>query len=243
MPDQVQSLVFTASLAAVGWITTHLVDRVVSTPTIEYSISKTKDGNIQSFNLVLANITRDRSFEDINIVFQSDPCKSRNGKNLGGYVNCFSEINIIPEEPADDGLEPPNSYLTSAVLKIPKIMPGGVYNIHSRYNGNDKNITRVRLSSDKTTINFLKSGFETKIVRYEIFILIVFFIIWSLPFLYFTFKQSNEKTGPMENKESAVQTPHIPTEAKPSPPSPVAGRPPQALAHDSHSTSGVRRGS
>lgn len=179
--SEFRSVFLTASFGALGWLVTHIVDRIVSTPAVQYKIEHpTIDSNI--FSIKLENITRNQHFDDVSLTVRSE--KKCGEKNQ--ITDCFTEKKFIAIEPANLGYRPVTFTEVSMSYNIPRMMPGSEYVLSAVYNGTASNKIYINLDSNKSTIRYINKSIETYIVKNEIKILLIILILWgfSLIFLY-----------------------------------------------------------
>ena len=150
-------LLITVLIGAIGWLFTHVVERVTDSPTVEYRLttSQTADGGLLKIRLV--NVTRSTSFQMVRFLILA-PTDGR-----------IREVEVRPVEPSFEGDIEPHVFGRSADLTIERFMPGARFYVLVAYSGNER--PRLRASSADAPIRFQRRSLETVFARYELVIL------------------------------------------------------------------------
>ena len=178
-------LLITVLVGAVGWLFTHLVERVSNSPTIEYTIETIGPPSQQVLKLGLINVTRSTSFEDVRILLTAPK---------GGSI---SDVFVAPREPSFEGDVGPEVYGRSADIVIERFMPGAQLEISAPYTGRGR--PAVRASAKDVPIHFRERGLETFFARREVEIfggLAIFWLLLSIGIFASWFVRGRKKTGP-----------------------------------------------
>ncbi len=65
--------ILTLIVAGMAWTLSHIVDPLLATPMLTYSIQVLNDGGKKSIYLTLKNITRDKTFRDVRVIVTAAP--------------------------------------------------------------------------------------------------------------------------------------------------------------------------
>jgi hypothetical protein len=174
--------VVTVVVAILGWLVTHFSDRVLDSPTIEYSIDVAPTNNDNVVEVSISNVTRDVAFKDLTILLSP-----ADGSILSGF-------RVVPVEPAYEGDNPPG---TEGVFTFPVIQPGWTYRVSAHFTGPTR--PSLRLKNAASTIYATEPSIETFIARYETRILLVLSGIWTVILvvaLWLSWRQDRQETNP-----------------------------------------------
>ena len=159
--------VVTFILGVLGWLVSHMVDRIVETPTLEYHVEEIDDGGRRGMIVELINVTRNKSFAGLEarIVFED--------------ARQYGKATLTTAQPAFEGTTPPTTVGGTTTFTLPPMLPGseaafGVSAISMR-----KPSLRIS-STEATPIRLQQRGLETFFARNEIAILLGLFILWLL---------------------------------------------------------------
>jgi hypothetical protein len=163
------SYFITAVAAILGWLITHYVDRVTQTPTIEYKISETSQGDRTTVSYLLTNVNRTQAYGPIHVGFLAAP---------GAPI--VTKLRVRPVEPAHEGDEPPVHGAASAQYTIPKMMPGAGINFTLATAGKDRPRLYLSSSDPKESVRFTESSVDTWVATNETTIVIFLIALWAL---------------------------------------------------------------
>lgn len=175
----------TVALGCAGWFVTHTVDRVTSSPTLEYELTLEKVRTGAVAQLQVANLTRDRTFDDVRFDILAP-----NGVRFG-------RPSTVAVQPADDGTTPPDAIGGAATFTIARMQPGNVYRLTVPYAG--KAMPTVRITSEKSVIRPVRPSLETNFARYEFRYFLGLGLLGaaaSLAYLYFARRAGRAVAGP-----------------------------------------------
>jgi hypothetical protein len=159
-------LLITAAIGALGWVFTHVVDRVTESPTVEYKITEGSLGKDKLLEVRLVNVTRSTSFSTVRLLMTVPN---------GGLIK---DVKVTPVEPAFEGDVEPHVYGRSADVTLERFMPGARFDIRATYSGPRR--PALRASAVDTPIRLQKRGLETLFARYEVVILSGLALIWLI---------------------------------------------------------------
>ena len=146
----------TLVLAIIGWAVAHIVDRVVTAPTIEFRTSTLHQDGQKILGVTLTNLTADKTFRGLRLVLVSPP---------GGTIQLME---VFPVEPAFEGDEPAtvesNSVRSSASFRFAEIQPEGSLEARASYRGQ---MPRIRITLDSGTARLVRPSIETWLARHE----------------------------------------------------------------------------
>lgn len=151
----------TAIIAALGWLLTYYVDRVTSSPTIEYSISTKSVNSAWVTTYRLTNISRTKSFEAIEVHFLP-----RDGARI---IN----MKVLAVEPASEGA----GSSEGARFVIGRLMPGASIDFFVAATGPSPPKMHV---DSPSALRLTPPSLETDLVRNEMCIVISLIVGWIL---------------------------------------------------------------
>ncbi len=159
--DRRESLTILLStiLAVEGWLFTHLLDQVNTSPILEYRIEE-RNLNSQKREMIIQvqNLNFNKSFKNVELIIVS-PQGSR----------ILSAL-TTPVEPADDGFGELIQTENSASFTIDQIMPNSIIRTRIQYQGSRPNL---RIKSDQQAILMIEPGIMTSVARNQSLFLIL----------------------------------------------------------------------
>jgi hypothetical protein len=156
--------VVTILMAALTWSLTHVADRLLATPMLQYEVQDLSSQGRQTQYLTFKNITRDKTFRGVRLVMTAPA------------DGLFTQGAVIPVQPASEGDRPYQMVGRTFEFTFPELQPGWKVEISVDYTGSAP--PTIRLSSSEQTIYAVKPSVETWLVEYELYILIGFAAIW-----------------------------------------------------------------
>lgn len=168
----------TLAVAIAGWSATHVVDRVIGAPTLEYEAAESMasplphEPNAKLQTLRLTNLTRSTTFKNLTVVLMAP----RGTKVLNETTE------IVAVAPAFEGNDPWKYRGGMATYVIPKVHPGWTYLVRVGYVGDRLPI--LRFESDDS-IYTTRPNWETFIVKREVWILCAIGGFWSVFILWY----------------------------------------------------------
>ena len=161
---------------AVGWAATHVVDRLTSSPILEYAIVKARSKpafgppQLKQLGIVLTNLTRDTTFKNLGIVLVAPE-----GTEIVGE---WTEMH--PSPPAFEGNEPWRQQRRRFQYTIPSVHPGSEFFIKVGYVGEAAPVLRFESSQP---LFATRRNLETWFVRHETGFLAMLCGFWLLALL------------------------------------------------------------
>ena len=154
--------------ATAGWGGTYIMNNVVSVPTIEYDIelSKHTDGRIA---VTIRNLSRTHKFSGLNFILRlpvEDP---------GEFIDAKVEA-IQPAYAAREMIKVDNASVT---YPSQALHPGTALKLIASYDKAVKTPT-FHIAENGDAVRLVESGTLTWIIRNEIKVLVVLFIVWTL---------------------------------------------------------------
>jgi len=195
-------LVVTLAVAIVGWSATYVVGRITSAPTLEYEVSDPSPVQIvgqpgaQRMRVRLANLTRAATFKNLTVVLLAP----KETTLLG------DAIEILPLPPAFEGNEPWKLRGGMARYTIPKVQPGWEFVVQVAFTGKVPPV--LRFESDDSVYTTVPT-WETRFVRYEVWILAALAAVWAsviAMFVLVSFGVSLRRKRPTCNPEMFDET-------------------------------------
>jgi hypothetical protein len=155
----------TILFAVGGWIVTHLSDRILSSPVIEYSENETLYcGGITKVYYEISNISHDTAFESFEIQILCKEGKFYKAEKI------FHQPLICDQEI----IKHPN--FNELHIPVPKLHPGAKLGIEIFHNG--KKLQLYYSNKSSQSILLKQKGVETFIIKYEIILLCTLFVVW-----------------------------------------------------------------
>ena len=148
-------MIVTLALVIIGWAVTHVVDRVISAPTIEdYTVTKIVDKHPVLY-IRLTNLADATTFRNLSLkIFPPS------GTTIG-------RLRVIPVAPASAGDERSvNDGRLSAWAQIAEIQPGNVFYGRVPYTGDQPPLVQISLVN--ATARIVEPSLETWFVKHEI---------------------------------------------------------------------------
>jgi len=158
--------IVTLVVAGMAWTLSHIVDPLLATPMLMYSIQVLNDGGKKSIYLTLKNITRDKTFHDVRVIITAAP-----GDTLANRA-------VIPVQPAWEGDQPGVREGRTFDFTFPEIQPNGQFEMTASYRTETR--PSLRISEPKGTVDPITPSVETFLVEHEIALfggLLAFWII------------------------------------------------------------------
>jgi hypothetical protein len=157
----------TALVAALAWTFTHGSDRITQTPFLLYSVQNiTLDGKT-STHIDLHNITRDKTFKNVNIVVTA------------ATTDTVLSGSIIPYQPAYEGDKPWRIAGRTFEFTFPAIEPAWQFEINVLHKTDAPVAIRLSTTGDQYFYATQPST-ETYLVEHELGITLAFFIISAI---------------------------------------------------------------
>lgn len=151
----------TAIIAALGWLLTYYVDRVTSSPTIEYSISTRSVDTTYVTTYRLTNVSRTKAFEAIEVYF------------LPRVGTQIINMKVLAVEPASEG----SGNADKARFVVGRLMPGASIDFVVAATGPSPPKMHV---DSPSALRLTPPSLETSLVRNEMCIIIWLIIGWVL---------------------------------------------------------------
>lgn len=203
----------TVLLAAVAWGTNYVVDRVVDTPFVQYSISKSDitiegEAPVKQITISLANLSVNTLFEgtffyirkvspDTDLVFLEFP-----EKNLRNRVESLSHVWLAHDpEACPKGIV--NWDFNGVEYCVPNLPPSGAVNLIAYYRGTDEPIFQGRA---RRPMKLQEPSFLTWIVRYDVEVIGGAIAIWLTLSLLLLFRGGgNPQLGSQQGSSGSTQ--------------------------------------
>jgi hypothetical protein len=157
-------LLITVLIGALGWLFTHVVERVSDSPTVEFVVTEGTRGAQKTFDIQLSNVTRATSFNAVRILILAP---------RGGQI---IDVSVTPREPSFEGDTEPHVFGRSADITLERFNPGARFQILAVYTGEGR--PTLRASATDVPIRFQERGLETFFAKNEVAILSVLAVLW-----------------------------------------------------------------
>lgn len=159
----------------VGWSFTHVVNRLLQSPTLEYKIRESRE-KANSLSYEIENITRDKLFKDLTFLLLFDgPAKEKLIK---------ADLVVLPPARISGEVKlPPVVEAEYAKFFVPEFHPNWrmALKVELKVGLSEKEYPRLRFSTgDDKPIRLVPASFETFLVKHEFSIILILLVSWSL---------------------------------------------------------------
>lgn len=189
----------TVVIAATAWTFTHAAERLSKTPYLKYSVEEIKADDKRSTYINISNITRDKTYKNVNLLVTASPKDSI----VGGSV--------IPYQPAFEGNESWTVAGRTFFFSFPAIEPGWKFDVSILHRTDDPVV--IRLSTfDGQSFYAVRPSLETFLVENEMTIILIFFCVAVLALIISFLYSANQSppTNPTTTLSMQITTPPIP---------------------------------
>jgi hypothetical protein len=155
-------------VAALAWSVTHIVDRLIQMPIIEYNLSDPQTMGSRVVKCEVTNIC-DKVFRNLNLYLSAaEGAKIKISDPEIGFIKP-----IMPDQ-----FQSRAAYIQgdNAAYFVPELQPECSASIEARINGVGS--VDLRYNSGTESIRLIERGFETWLVKNEIAIMISLFVFW-----------------------------------------------------------------
>jgi hypothetical protein len=159
----------TLILGVLGWLLSHTVDRIISSPTVEYDIRQYQGGDRRGVIVHLRNITRDKSFDHVQATVTFP-----DGKNF--------KWGMVAAAPASEGDEPPVHQGATVSFAMPLLMPGTKVGFAASATGTAEPVVRI-WSAASQPVRLQRRGAETFFARHETGVMTGLIALWLVALL------------------------------------------------------------
>jgi hypothetical protein len=144
----------TVLVAILAWSITHIADRVVTSPTVEFSLRAEKSSSGQTIKVTLRNLS-DRSFVNLRFELQGNnirPCSRP----------------MVFEPPAWASSSGPEQGTDAVAFQVSQLQPGWTVILCGSYQANDQEpLFVLKSSQNNQAIMLRRPGLATWILRFE----------------------------------------------------------------------------
>jgi hypothetical protein len=155
----------TILFAVCGWTITHTVDRLTTSPVIEYEMSVHQVHNQYQYSIAISNITLSQTFR--NIKFTLIP--EERGNILDAHLKQVEPLNVTDE---------PIRTNTSYEVAVEEMHPGMQF-IVELLTKNERGI-HIHFTCRNNSIKLMEASTQTYLVKHEIGILSVLIFVWII---------------------------------------------------------------
>lgn len=157
----------TVVIAATAWTFTHAAERLSKTPYLKYSVEDIKADDKRSTYIKISNITRDKTYKNVNLLVTASPKDTITGGS------------VIPYQPAFEGDQSWTVAGRTFAFSFPAIEPGWKFDVSILHRTDDPVV--IRLSTfDSQSIYAVRPSLETYLVENEMMIILIFFVTAAL---------------------------------------------------------------
>lgn len=161
----------TILFASLGWGTKHTVDRILASPTIEYTYEVRDTSQNKSVTVTLRNVSHDKIFKNLLFVLLLPP-------DAPGE---FLSVKKTALSPAWEGDNPPHKTKHSGTFDLPALHPNWEVRLVATFSGDIS--PTLRLHSSETSVRLVQPSVETFLVKHELLFFTSMIIIWALVIL------------------------------------------------------------
>ena len=157
--------------ATAGWLVTYTVENVVSVPTVEYDIdlSQHTSGRIE---VTVHNLSRTHKFSDLEFLLRLPVERS-------GKFQTENKTDIEAIEPAYPSREAISTEDKSVTFPIKVLQPGTKLKLIAHYTNDAVDPPTFHVGEKSETTSLVEKGGLTWIIRNDINILSVLFLVWT----------------------------------------------------------------
>lgn len=160
-------------IAATGWLVSHVVDSVISVPTVEYEISKSKKERVE---VTMRNLSRNHKFGKLSFVLYLKEPKDETQHCPGFTEDGARIVGIAPGYPSTN--KQPNIVARTVTYEFDGFHPETAVILTADYNCNYSPSLHIKQSSD--TARLVEKGGKTWIIRHEILLYLVLLVLWTI---------------------------------------------------------------
>ena len=168
----------TMLFALIGWTLTHIADRLLQSPIIEYRVEEQQDNNDRTVSLTLTNISKDKLFKDVQFDWLIQDINKGKFIRDSSYLTEFPPMTLqTTEETEEDHVRfTIKEFHPSWKLQLTsKVLGSALPTLHfsTMSNIQEKNPT-------VEPIFLIDASFETFLVKNELEILFYLLLLWFL---------------------------------------------------------------
>ena len=159
-------------IAAIGWLVSHIVDSVISVPTVEYEFSKPDRDRV---DVTMRNLSRSHKFGELTFVlYLKEP---NDDSSCPGFIKDGTGIvGIAPGYPSTE--KQPEVVDRTVTYEFDGFHPETAVILTAKYNCNYSPSLHIKQSSD--TVRLVEKGVKTWIIRHEILLYLVLLVLWTI---------------------------------------------------------------
>lgn len=166
------TLIITALFTAIGWGTTHIVDRLNSAPIVEFDETYYKNNTSTKHELIVTNLTSDKVFSNLEIAVHTED----------ELLSIIEKTNVNSDPPAWEGSS--NGIISqskkSVKFTIEKLHPRWTIHLITQYSGPGKFIVKIMSVGGDQSIYVMEKGATSFLVRNEIYMIALMIILWVI---------------------------------------------------------------
>jgi hypothetical protein len=158
----------TLLVGLIGWGLTHIVDRLIGSPIIEYSISKDQNQDTLQLAYEIHNINRSKKFNDVDFLLRTDVPTNK-------FIQAHYRINPpMKIDETNDKFYYDSSFYEA---RIKQFQPDFCFKIIIKKLG--KEVTPLRISS-ASPVKLTESCWETYLLKNEFHLIFFLILLWLL---------------------------------------------------------------
>lgn len=164
---------------SIGWGLTHIVDRILQSPIIEYKLTVkecSKDWKILSY--LITNISRDKSFQGLKFSLVLEDSKK------GRFLSIIGPKLYPPIWESKSG-EKPHLEPEYVEFDVKELQPNSKVGVEIKLSGDY--YPDLRFSSENQTIILLKANCETFLVKNEFYIILGLIGFWFVLIVFYLY--------------------------------------------------------
>lgn len=193
------SFLLTVLLGAVAWSITHIVDRITSAPTVEYSVVIQKGFRADAPNrtiVTLQNLSSKTSFENVTVIL-----RKKSPSDVLTFIEDKSEA--APQAPMWASDVAIAEQPAAVAFNIPILAPHNKIVLSVEFNGSDTPAFTARTRPNSNdSILFREPSLATFLVKHEtpiIALLLCLFVLAIIVLLWFEARETQARTANSEH--------------------------------------------
>ena len=161
----------TLAIAGIAWAITHTVDRIVTSPIVEYDIVYETGDGVTKVVVRLENLSTGTGFRNVTFVLRE---AARDADIAFDCKECRSLV--IGTAPVSTTGYAADSTTQSVTFRVPSLPPGGRVDLVAHYTGQARPIFLVK--EDGSDIRLLEPSLETWFARHESNVILAIIAFW-----------------------------------------------------------------
>jgi len=190
---------FTTFIGALAWALTHVVDRIVDSPTIEYKITNKRIGDDRSqaweIRANVVNLSQKNTFRDAKFLFVAGA--NENGKPLNTTFDVnedYTEI-VFHGPSLPEGKRRAKVQIPGAEFIVPILPPGARVELITRYFGKDEpRFMGAPAIRGNESFALRERSLFTFLVANELYVIVGLLVLWLAALIVVTIRAATRRS-------------------------------------------------